>query len=231
MDRTALRTLYAIVVAGLLLVPSDAVGGARRGCGPSGESALTLTAGRYDPDAERAESATVFGIEGSRYMYPLFEIGFAGEFFYADRDGAPIFFDVDERYPIPVESDVRTFHSSARFGQAGIAARLRLPMLVFGPTPFLRGGMFLQLLHQRITHAPVEDVRRMESDSETFAGLGWQLGAGIDQPLDRHVSLLGELGYTHAELGKPFDPDHDGEVRRVARASGLYVRAGLQLRH
>jgi hypothetical protein len=231
MDRTAVRTLHAIVVAGLLLVPSDAVGRAHFGHSPFGASALTLTAGRYDPEADRAESATVFGIEASRYMYPLFEIGFAGEFFYADRDGAPIRFDFDDRYPIPVESQARTFHSSAHFGQGGIAARFRRPMLVFGPTPFLRGGVFLQLLHQRITRAPVGDDRRMESDSETFAGLGWQLGAGIDQPLDRRVSLLGELGYTRAELGKPFDPDHDGEVRRVARASGFYVRAGLQLRH
>jgi len=220
--RPALTVLLGLALAAPLPAP-----GLARGFELPCESTSTLVrAGAYRPDAAGSPSGFFAGVEVAARMAPTFEVGAGLDYFYRGRSSSPdLLEDDDSPYDIPVEGEASVFASSTHLAALGVTGRLLLPLGDAGPLPYVEGGVALQLLHLR---ARDDDGRgRDHTVSDTFGGIGWHVAGGIDQPLGNALSLLGEVGWNHAEPRR--ETDEEGRsVTYTALASGAYARAGLR---
>jgi opacity protein-like surface antigen len=193
------------------------------------ESTSTLVKGGvYSPDAEGAPDGIFGGVEHAARIAPTFEMGAALDYFYRRRSSPPHLFEDDGHpYDIPIEGEASEFASSTHLASLGLNGRLLLPLGDRGPSPFVEAGLALQVLHLR---ARDEGGRSDRIQSDTFGGIGWHVGAGVEQPLGHSVSLLGEAGWSHAEPRKEIEED-GRSVTYTAMASGGYIRAGLRFTH
>lgn len=215
--------LVAAMALGLALPGMSAAGGMELPC----ESTSTLVrAGAYRPDAADAPSGLFAGIEYAARIAPTFEIGGGLDYFYRGRSSSPdLLDDGDSPYDIPIEGEASMFASSTHLAALGLTGRLLLPLGDLGPMPFVEGGIALQILHLRARED--EGRGRDHTVSDTFGGLGWHVAGGVEQPLGHTLSLLGEVGWNHAEPRR--ESDEDGRsITYTALASGAYARAGLR---
>lgn len=212
-----------LVVATLVAPAADA--GHRRPA-LSQRSAISLKAGLYDPDAERASEGFFGGIEYAALVAPVLELGIGADYFYRSRHEHEGVVADEGPYDIPVEGEFSRFESSTHLGAFGGTARLRFPSRSFTPVPFFEGGLAAQILHLR---APIEtEFGHERTQSDTFAGWGWHVGGGVEVPVGGRAALLGELGWNHAEPTR--EEEIDGSFRTLrALASGTYARLGVRI--
>jgi opacity protein-like surface antigen len=181
--------------------------------------------GVYTPEAANEATGFFGGFEMSHASSRNAELVGTFDYFYrsrSHRDGVRT--ELDLPYDIPVEETIGGGRSYAHLGQAGVAFRLKAG----GGTstqPFMQVGANLQLLHLSADEAVGDDYTHgYISRSDTFVGIGWQLGVGLIQPIDQRVAFIGEAGYNHAEP-KQWE---EGHHTRTAKASGGYARLGLR---
>jgi hypothetical protein len=204
-----------------------------RGFVPLGRSYSALKLGVYSPEAEGAPDAFSGGIELGLELAPSFDLGLTGDYVHRSRrSGRAVLPVVEAPYDIPVEGTMDGVSSSVHLGQVGAIARLRVPLAPAGPSPFVQAGVLLQVLHLSATErVEGEDAFgawwEERTFSDTFTGIGWQLGGGVDIPLDRRVGLLAEAGYERAEPTKEADGPEFGTY--TAKASGFYLRGGVRI--
>ena len=182
--------------------------------------------GVYTPEAANEATGFYGGFEMAHASSRHAELVGTFDYFYrarSHRDG--IRTELDLPYDIPVEETIGGGKSYAHLGQAGVAFRLKGGSGARSPQPFMQVGANLQLLHLSADEAIGEDYSYgYVSRSDTFVGLGWQVGLGLIQPIDDRVAFIGEAGYNHAEP-KQWE---EGHHTLTAKASGGYVRLGLR---
>lgn len=196
----------------------------------------TFKLGVYDP-SEGVGSGVFGGVELSARASRHFSIGLTGDYFYRGTETrSDAFIETENPYDIPVESSLSEFVSSSHLAMLGVTGRLRMPLGPDGPAPFVQGGLLAQLLHLRASGAGIDGDgglgRHHDGDvvSDTFTGIGWHVGGGIEQPLDARVGLVGEAGYLFAEPTKQ-ESDWQETITYRALASGYYARAGVSVRY
>ena len=233
MRASRIQIALPAVLALLVLSSATAEAGHRWHRGPILNPEAQLKLGVFDP-SEGAGSGVFGGLEvGARASRHLsFGVPLAAPVEVVSRH-AEGFIETDQPYDIPVEGTISEFVSSSHLLQLGVVGRLRVPTSPGGPEPFVQGGLLAQLLHLRAADHDGEDSWWHDHDdvvSDTFTGIGWHVGVGVMQPIDRRVGLVGELGYLHAE---PTQHEHEGGQRITYRAlaSGVYARAGLSIRY
>ncbi len=197
---------------------------------PESYSALKL--GIYSPRSTGAPDGFYGGLEFGFSVSPRFDLGVTGDLFHRSRSaGTRAFDDFDPPYDLPVDGSVNATASSTNLGMLGLGARLRFPFDGGGPAPFVSGGLLLQILHLsslervEIGGGYLEERER----SDTFAGVGWHAGGGVDLPLDGRIGFLAELGYVHARPTKELNEPGYVPVTLRANASGYYLRGGLRI--
>lgn len=230
----ATSIVSAVALVATVVEPADAGHRWHRPLDIRPEASFKL--GVYDPK-EGVGSGVFGGLELAGRPSEHFSLGVTGDYFYRGTESrTDAFIESDNPYDFPVETTVSEFVSSSHLAMLGVVGRLRFPTGRGGPTPFVQGGLLAQLLHLRASGRDVDgglpgSGRSHRDDdvvSDTFTGLGWHVGAGVDQPLDGRVALTGELGYLYAEPTKTAQ-DWDDSVTYRALASGVYARAGLRV--
>ncbi len=195
------------------------------------ESYSALKLGVYSPTATGAPDGFFGGLEGGVALSPQLDVGLTGDYFYRGRSAGPVeSANGGPPYDIPVHESFDMGSSSVHLAMLGVGGRLRFPVGLNGPAPFVQGGILFQLLH--LTSMELEELggnryREVER-SDTFWGFGWQAGAGMDIPLDGRTGLVAEFGYVHAEPQKTIDEPGYVRTTLTAEAGGAFVRGGVR---
>ena len=192
----------------------------------------TLKLGVYSP--ESANDGIFAGLELGPSVSSLFEGALTLDYFHHSNEiPAGPAEDVENPYGIPIDESSTGTKSSVHLGMLGLLGRLRMPLGRVGPVPFIQGGATVQLLHLTYTDNPEGGTYPDDAinRSDTFAGIGWFVGGGVEQPIDSRLSFVGEFGYNHAEPSKDIEQRGLPPVTLTAHADGVYLRAGLRFLH
>jgi len=228
---TALPPAALIAIA--VTIGAPGVASARHWHSWAEGTVTSVKLGAYDPSAAGADGGIYGGLELATRSAETFEFGFTTDYFYRSRySSSGDAEDLDGPYDIPIEASTNAYASSVHLLRLGVVGRMRFPTGRTGPVPFAEGGLSWNILHLRAADGDAlhysGHVDRIAHD--TFFGLGWHLGGGIEQPIDDQASLFGEAGYVRSQ---PHKEDDDGftTIRYTARASGTYLRGGVRFQY
>lgn len=226
-----IAALAAAAASAALAPPADA--GRGYGIRALVSSYSTFKVGAYSPTATGAGDGLYLGAEFGVVTAPQLEFGLTADYMYrgSSRGGSTI--QIDTSYDIPVEEVIDASSSNTHLGMLGAVARLRFTPKGSGFSPYVSGGVLLQLLHlNATTHFEDGPFSGSVSESDTFAGIGYQLGGGLDIALSPSTALVTEAGYVWAEPTKKVDVDYyDTSATFRAKASGVMVRGGFRVRY